>query len=67
MSPFSTFETAQPWWVQVVENALTSPAVGWVTTTFSAAKILPPFTGMSASAASPAAPPPAVDEGVGVA
>src|SRR5690242_18461050 len=39
--------TTQPWWVQIALNALKSPWVGWVTTTLSAAKILPLPTGTS--------------------
>jgi len=56
--------TGQLWWVQIELNALNSPAVGWVTTAWRSARILPPPTGMSAVltvAAAPAlvAPPPA--------
>src|SRR3546814_20633675 len=39
--------TRQPWWVQVAENALNSPAVGWVITIFSSSRIRPPPTSMS--------------------
>jgi hypothetical protein len=41
----STLLTAQPWCVQMVENALMVPARGWVTTTRWPAKIFPPPTG----------------------
>ena len=37
----------QPWWVQIAVKHLNSPSVGWVTTTSSSAKIVPPPTGMS--------------------
>ena len=47
MVPSETLATRQPWWVQTAENALNSPAVGWVTTTFWSAKIVPPPTSMS--------------------
>jgi hypothetical protein len=49
--------TWQPWWVQVLEKPLNSPAVGWVTTTFWSEKILPPPTGMSEVVVSPLAEP----------
>src|SRR5688572_30772343 len=55
MRPLSILLTAQPWWVHTVENAFTSPAVGWVTTTFCASKNFPPPTGMSVSG--PRTPP----------
>lgn len=45
--PFETVATMQPWWVQTAEKALKPPFSGWVTTTFSSLKILPPPTGMS--------------------
>ena len=47
MVPSATLLTVQPWWVQIAEKALKSPASGWVTTTFWSLKILPPPTGMS--------------------
>ena len=47
MSSPSISATTQPWWVHTALNALKSPSVGWVTTTLSAAKILPPPTGTS--------------------
>src|SRR3954468_6941580 len=46
--PSVTSETVQPWCVQIAENALNSPAVGWVTTTCWSAKTAPPPTGTSA-------------------
>jgi len=39
--------TMQPWCWQTAEKALYWPAVAWVTTTLSAARITPPPTGMS--------------------
>src|SRR3954447_976519 len=45
MTPSVTLFTAHPWWVQVAENALNSPAVGWVTTTLLSAKTFPPPSG----------------------
>jgi hypothetical protein len=45
--PSATWSTVQPWCVQTALKALNWPAVGWVTTTFSAEKTLPPPTGMS--------------------
>lgn len=47
MTPLVMPVTAQPWWVHFDENALNSPAVGWVTTTPESLKILPPPSGMS--------------------
>lgn len=46
-------------WVQIAENALMSPSWGWVTTTFSPLKILPPPWGISDVLArvGPASPP----------
>jgi hypothetical protein len=41
-------------WVQTALNALNSPAVGWVTTTFSAENTFPPPTGISLVLASAA-------------
>ncbi|CAM5486137.1 HTH-type transcriptional regulator HdfR [Streptomyces alboniger] len=60
MVPPSTLVTGHCLWVQRLEKALNSPLVGWVTTTPSSLKILPPPTGMSDVLAStvPAAPPP---------
>src|ERR671929_459482 len=59
MKPSLTDETAQPWCVHRVLNALMSPAVGWVSTTFCAATTMPPPTGTSETAASSL--PPALD------
>src|ERR1700754_882945 len=56
--PSDTWETVHPSWVQVEENALNWPAVGWVTTTCRSAKIVPPPTGTSAVLVSAAPPPP---------
>ena len=42
--PSDTDATWQPWWVQVEVNALNSPSLGWVTTTFWSPKIVPPPT-----------------------
>src|SRR5690606_22555767 len=59
MTPSETLCTAHPRWVQVAENALNSPADGWVTTTLRSAKTLPPPSGISAVVVSaPPAPPP---------
>ena len=58
MVPPETSPTTQPEWVQIAENALKSPSCGWVTTTFSALKILPPPLGMSEVLASTLPPPP---------
>src|ERR1700753_3277024 len=49
---FAILSTMHPMWVQTALKPLTSPAVGWVTTTLSEVKILPPPTGMSLVAAS---------------
>src|SRR5690242_6356564 len=61
--------TTQPWWVQTALKALKSPSVGWVTTTFSPGKILPPPTGTSEVVAMPpdevvlpSLPPPELSE-----
>ena len=65
ISPSLDALTEHPWWVQVALNALKSPSVGWVTTTFSASNTAQPPTGMSdvlASAAPPAAAPPSLLE-----
>jgi hypothetical protein len=63
MTPFAMLFTAHPWWVQVAEKALNSPAVGCVTTTFRSPKTFPPPSGMSAvlASAAPAAPSPPAD------
>ena len=58
MWPSDTDSTWQPWWVQVVPNALNSPSLGWVITTCSSAKIVPPPTSMSEVEARPLPPPP---------
>ncbi len=47
MTESFTPETRQPAWVQTALNALNSPFSGWVTTTLSSAKTLPPPTGIS--------------------
>src|SRR5262245_13687364 len=59
-----TWATAQPWWLQVVLNALYFPAVACVTTTDLSAKIAPEPTGTSAAGivALPE-PPPAPPDG----
>src|SRR6201996_5063641 len=57
MVPSATWSTVQPRWVQIALKPLNCPAVGWVTTTFSEVKILPPPTGISLVAPS-AVPPP---------
>src|SRR5918996_3062419 len=62
MTPPSTRETSQPWWVQMLVNALNSPALGWVRTTCSADTTSPPPTGISAVAAS-GVPPLLVSDG----
>src|SRR5215472_17531306 len=45
--PLLIWLTIHPMWVQTALNALKSPETGWVTTTFSAVKILPLPTGIS--------------------
>src|ERR1700759_1453634 len=45
--PSAILSTVQPMWVQIALKPLNCPAVGWVTTTFSAVKIFPPPTGIS--------------------
>ena len=57
--PFSTVDTAQPWWVQIAENALNVPALGWVITNWASVRMTPPPTGTSAVAASLASAAPA--------
>src|SRR6476660_7096502 len=52
MVPSDTSATVQPACVHTALNALNSPAVGWVTTTFWSGKTRPPPTGMSAVRAS---------------
>src|SRR6516164_9589447 len=47
MVPFEIWLTMHPMCVQTALKALKSPEVGWVTTTFSAVKILPLPTGIS--------------------
>src|ERR1700729_2576639 len=56
MVPLATLSTRHPRWVQPAMNALNSPAVGWVTTTFSAENTFPPPTGISLVLASAALP-----------
>ncbi len=60
ISPPSTLDTVQPWCVQTAVNALKSPLVGWVTTTFWSARTVPPPSGTSdvATVAPPDAPEP---------
>src|SRR5689334_98251 len=60
--PFSTVDTAHPWWVQIAENALNVPALGWVITNWASVRMTPPPTGTSAVAASL---PPAVSAAPG--
>src|SRR3954451_3722246 len=48
--PSFTSLTLQPVWVQMLENRRKSFGAGWVTTTSSPAKILPPLTGISDAA-----------------
>ncbi len=55
MPSLDTPLTVHPWCGQMAENALKSPAVGWVITTLRASKTLPPPTGMSAWAMAPPA------------
>ena len=43
--PSETLDTTQPWCVQIAVKHLNSPALGWVTTTSSSAKIAPPPMG----------------------
>src|SRR5690606_4943457 len=62
MAPFSTLSTGQPWWVQLMPNALNWPSAGCTTTTFCSVKILPPPTGISAVVVSPPAASGALDE-----
>src|SRR5262249_41335611 len=64
MMPPETVPTVHPLWVQIALNALNWPAVGWVTTTFWASKILPSPTGISLVLASPP-PPPGAEEVAG--
>ena len=45
MVPLATASHRQPTWVQIALNALNCPLTGWVTTTLSAVKIVPPPTG----------------------
>src|ERR1700744_632376 len=55
--PSAIWSTVQPMWVQIALKPLNSPAVGWVTTTFSAVKIFPPPTGISLVGPSAVLPP----------
>src|SRR5689334_12025515 len=50
--PFSTDDTVQPWWVQIAENALNVPALGWVITMAASVRMMPPPTGTSLVAVS---------------
>jgi hypothetical protein len=50
MTPFWTPATVQPWCVQTAENALNSPAFGWVTTTGADCRTTPPPTGTELAA-----------------
>ena len=43
-------DTGQPWWVQMLLNALNSPSVGCVTTYLASSRMTPPPTGTSAVA-----------------
>src|ERR1700733_637648 len=56
MVPPATLSTRHCKWVQTALNALNSPAVGWVTTTFWAENTFPPPTGISLVLASAALP-----------
>src|ERR1041384_2253081 len=47
ISPLFTEDTVHPWCVHTALKPWKVPAVGWVTTTFSVGKILPPPTGTS--------------------
>src|SRR6478752_8090908 len=47
MPPACTELTMQPWWVQTAVKHLNSPSEGWVMTTWSSGKIVPPPTSMS--------------------
>jgi hypothetical protein len=57
MVPSLISDTAQPWCVHATEKARIVPWSGWVSTTFSAARIAPPPTGRSSTRASGAPPP----------
>lgn len=48
MCPSRIWVTGQPWWGQMLEKALNSPSVGWVTTVCAPATMIPPPTGTSA-------------------
>jgi hypothetical protein len=52
MTPLATLSRMQPTWVHTALNARYLPRTGWVTTTLSAVKILPPPTGISLASAS---------------
>jgi hypothetical protein len=60
MVPLATALHRQPTWVQTALNALNCPLAGWVTTTFSAVKTVPPPTGTCDASPSsvPVIPPP---------
>src|ERR1700692_380928 len=45
MTLFETLDTVQPAWAQTAGNALTSPLLGWVTTTLADESTKPPSTG----------------------
>jgi hypothetical protein len=47
MTPLATLSRMQPTWVHTALNARYLPRAGWVTTTLSAVKILPPPRGIS--------------------
>src|SRR4029450_9246467 len=47
MVPSETELTMQPWWVHTAEKHLNSPSDGWVMTTWSSGKIVPPPPSMS--------------------
>src|SRR5665648_135325 len=49
MVPLATLATVQPLWVQIALKALNSPALGWVTTIFSASRTVPPPTWTAAT------------------
>ncbi len=57
MLPSETELTMQPWWVHTAEKHLNSPSAGWVMTTWSSGKIVPPPTSMSEVCAKASAPP----------
>ena len=57
ISPSVLDSTRHPWWVHTAVNALKSPSVGWVTTTFAPPTTKHPPTGTSEVLASLSPPP----------